>query len=113
MELFAWILEDEGYAFQGVRCGEDGLTALDQEDFDLVIMDIALPGIDGMEATRRIRALSRFARLPIIAVTAHASRRDNDEILASGVTLVVTKPVEHGRLLQAVECCLLEGTSNA
>jgi CheY-like chemotaxis protein len=113
MELFAWIFEDEGYAFQGVGSGEEGLAALERGDFDLVLMDIALPGIDGMEATRRIRALSRFARLPIIAVTAHASRRENDEILASGVSLVVTKPIEHSQLLRAVEFCLLEGSSNA
>ena len=63
--------------------------------FDLVLMDIALPGMDGKEATRRIRAEPRFARLPVIAVTAHASKRETEEILAAGVTSVVTKPVEH------------------
>ena len=44
MELFAWILEDEGYAFEGVGTAEEGLAFLDRKSFDLVLMDIALPG---------------------------------------------------------------------
>jgi CheY-like chemotaxis protein len=113
MELFAWILEDEGYAFEGVGSAEEGLAALERGSFDLVLMDIALPGIDGKEATRRIRADPRFALLPIIAVTAHASNRETEEILAAGVTSVVTKPVEHLRLIQAIRSVLLEGASHA
>jgi CheY-like chemotaxis protein len=111
MELFAWILEDEGYAFEGVGTAEEGLASLDRKSFDLALMDIALPGMDGEEATRRIRAEKRFARLPIIAVTAHASKRETEEILAAGVNSVVTKPVEHARLVQAIKFGLLEGAS--
>ena len=113
MELFAWILEDEGYAFEGVGSAEEGLASLERGSFDLVLMDIALPGIDGKEATRRIRAVPRFARLPVIAVTAHASKRETEEILAAGVTYVVTKPVEHTRLIEAIRSGLLEGPSHA
>jgi len=112
MELFAWILEDEGYAFLGVGSAEDGLAALERGSFDLVLMDIALPGIDGKEATRRIRADPRFARLPVIAVTAHASKSETKEILAAGVTCVITKPVERARLIQAIKSGLLEGPSH-
>jgi CheY-like chemotaxis protein len=113
MELFAWILEDEGYAFEGVRSAEEGLVSLEEGSFDLVLMDIALPGIDGKEATRRIRAAPRFAHLPVIAVTAHASKHENEEILASGVTSVVTKPVEHARLIQAIRSALQVSVSHA
>jgi two-component system, cell cycle response regulator DivK len=102
MELFAWILEDEGYAFQGVRSAEEGLASLERGSFDVVLMDIGLPGMDGKEATRRIRALPRFAHLPVIAVTAHASKGENAEMVAAGVTSVVTKPIEQGLLLQAI-----------
>jgi len=112
MELFAWILEDEGFAFQGVGSAEEGLACLERGKFDLVLMDIALPGIDGKEATRRIRASPRFARLPVIAVTAHASKRETEEILAAGVTSVVTKPVEHARLIQAIRSGLLGGPTH-
>jgi len=113
MELFAWILEDEGFAFEGVGSAEEGLSSLERGSFDLVLMDIALPGMDGKEATRRIRADPRFARLPVIAVTAHASKRENEEILAAGVTSVVTKPVEHARLIQAIRSGLRQGGSHA
>jgi CheY-like chemotaxis protein len=103
MKLFAWALEDAGYAFEGVGSAEDGLAALEQRPFDLVLMDIALPGLDGKEATRRIRAQPRFARLPVIAVTAHALRGDTESILAAGVNAVVTKPVDEQLLMQAIQ----------
>jgi CheY-like chemotaxis protein len=102
MKLFAWTLEDEGYEFEGVGSAEEGLAALERRPFDLVLMDIALPGIDGMEATRRIRAQSRFACLPIIAVTAHAIKAEAQAILAAGVTAVVTKPIDEALLLLAI-----------
>jgi CheY-like chemotaxis protein len=113
MELFAWILEDEGFVFEGAGSAEEGLACLERGSFDLVLMDIALPGMDGKEATRRIRAMPRFARLPVIAVTAHASKGETQAILAAGVNSVVTKPVEHVRLIQAIRSGLLEGRSHA
>jgi two-component system cell cycle response regulator DivK len=103
MKLFAWTLEDEGYAFEGVGSAEEGLAALDRRPFDLVLMDIALPGLDGKEATRRIRAQPRFADLPIIAVTAHASQSEAEVIIAAGLTAVVTKPVNEALLIHAIE----------
>lgn len=102
MKLFAWTLEDGGYVFEGVGSAEEGLAALARRPFDLVLMDIALPGIDGMEATRRIRAQPRFARLPIIAVTAHAIKGEAEAILAAGVSAVVTKPIDEALLMQAI-----------
>ena len=113
MELFAWILGDEGFDFEGVGSAEEGLVSLERGAFDLVLMDIALPGMDGKEATRRIRADPRFALLPVIAVTAHASKSENEEILGAGVNSVVTKPVEHARLILAIKSCLREEPSRA
>ena len=72
MKLMAWALEDAGYRFEGVGTAEDGLKALERRRFALVLMDVSLPGMDGKEATRRIRADARFAALPVVAVTAHA-----------------------------------------
>jgi two-component system, cell cycle response regulator DivK len=102
MKLFAWALEDAGYGFEGVGSAEEGLAALELRPFDLVLMDIALPGLDGKEATRRIRAQPRFIRLPVIAVTAHALRGDTESILAAGASAVVTKPVDEQLLMQAI-----------
>lgn len=102
MKLFAWTLEDGGYAFEGVGSGEEALEALQRRPFDLVLMDISLPGIDGKEATRRIKAQQQFARLPVIAVTAHAVKGEAEAILASGVSALVTKPIDEEELVRTI-----------
>jgi two-component system, cell cycle response regulator DivK len=106
MRLFAWTLEDEGYNFQGVRSAEEALHLLEQRPFDLVLMDISLPGMDGKEATRRIRANPRLARIPVIAVTAHAIKGEDEAILASGVDALVTKPIDEAILLRTIRTSL-------
>jgi CheY-like chemotaxis protein len=112
MKLFAWTLEDEGYAFDGVGSGEEALEALRRTAYDLVLMDISLPGMDGKEATRRIRTQPHWAGLPIIAVTAHAIKGEDDAILASGVNALMTKPIDEELLLQTIRSCLVgPGTS--
>jgi two-component system, cell cycle response regulator DivK len=102
MKLFAWMLEDEGYVFEAAGSAEEGLEALTRREFGLVLMDISLPGMDGKEATRRIRADRRFAHLPVIAVTAHAIKGEDEAILASGVSALVTKPVDESLLLSTI-----------
>ncbi len=100
MKLVTWILEDENYAVTGVSSGEECLQQLQQESFDLVLMDISLPGIDGKEATRRLRAMEQFRNLPIIALTAHAIKGEDEEIRAAGVTDLITKPLDEDQLLR-------------
>ena len=82
------------------------MPLLEKQAFDLVLMDISLPGIDGKEATRRIRANPRFARLPVIAVTAHAIKGEDAAILASGVDALITKPIDEAMLLQTIRSSL-------
>ena len=112
MKLFAWMLEDEGYEFEAAGTAEAGLDALAHRDFDLVLMDISLPGMDGMEATRRIRADSRLAGLPVIAVTAHAIKGEDEAILASGVSALVTKPIDEALLLDTIKDLLRPGVAH-
>ncbi|HWE35349.1 MAG TPA: response regulator [Isosphaeraceae bacterium] len=109
MKLFAWTLEDEGYAFEGVGSAEEALEVLDRRGFDLVLMDISLPGMDGKEATRRLRADPRFARLPILAVTAHAIKGEAEAILEAGVSALVTKPIDEEALLGTIRAHLARG----
>ena len=99
MKLVTWILEDEHYEVTCVSTGEECLAKVSAEPFDAVLMDISLPGIDGKEATRRLRAMDRFRNLPIIALTAHAIKGEDDEILASGVNDLITKPLDEDVLL--------------
>jgi CheY-like chemotaxis protein len=106
MTLLAWTLEDEGFAFEGVGSAEAAIEALEQRPFDLVLMDISLPGMDGKEATRRIRADRRLACLPVIAITAHAISGEDDAIMASGVDALLTKPIDEELLLRTIRSAL-------
>lgn len=100
MKLVTWILEDEHYDVTGVVSGEECLRQVQQQRFDAILMDISLPGIDGKETTRRLRAQDSFRTLPIIALTAHAIKGEDDEIRAAGVTDLITKPLDEDMLLE-------------
>ncbi len=99
MKLVTWILEDEGYDVTPAYSGEDCLTLASDQEFDLVLMDISLPGIDGKEATQRLRQTEAYRNKPIIALTAHVIKGEDEEILQSGVTELITKPLDEEKLL--------------
>jgi two-component system sensor histidine kinase/response regulator len=85
---------------------EDGLAAVEavrRGDYDLVLMDVQMPGLDGLAATRRIRALEiAKAAVPVIAITANAMAGDDERCLAAGMDDYVTKPFDRARLLAKV-----------
>jgi len=83
--------------------GREALEALDGQSFDLVLMDIQMPEMDGLEATRRIRNIPRYRDLPIIAMTAHAMTGDRDKSLAAGMNDHITKPIDQKVLYQALK----------
>jgi PAS domain S-box-containing protein len=88
-----------------VQTAENGALALEwvqRGDFDMVFMDMQMPVMDGLEATRRIRGLPDKAHLPIVAMTANALAADRDLCLQAGMNDVLTKPIEPERLLKAV-----------
>jgi CheY-like chemotaxis protein len=104
------VLEHEGYSVVVAGNGREALAALERESFDLVLMDIHMPDMDGFEATSSIRARERFTgkRTPIIAVTAHAMAGDRDKCLAAGMDGYVSKPLRKGELLEAISTLLLD-----
>ncbi len=108
MNLFQWTLEDAGYQFIGAESAERCLEILEHQNFDLIVIDISLPGIDGKELTRRLRSDSRYANLPIIAATAHAIKTEELAIRESGITELVTKPIDEEAFLAIIDVLLKE-----
>lgn len=86
---------------------EEGLAQIQQHAYDLVLMDISLPGMDGYEALRRLKADPDTAHLPVIAVSAHASDNDVQRGLAEGFKHYLTKPINVARLGDALSTCLM------
>jgi CheY-like chemotaxis protein len=92
-------LEQRGAHVEVGRNGFEAIAKLDEVDsIDLVLMDVMMPGMDGLEATRRIRQDPRFARLPIIAITAKAMKDDQEQCLAAGANDYLAKPIDLTRL---------------
>ncbi|MEY3901156.1 MAG: hypothetical protein RL189_462 [Pseudomonadota bacterium] len=88
-------------SFEVICCvdGESVQDTVERENPELVLMDISLPGIDGLEATRRLRNSKSHSAIPIIALTAHAFESDEREALGAGCDEFETKPIDLERLL--------------
>jgi len=98
------MMEKHGHSAVVAGNGREALAALDRETFDLILMDVQMPDVDGFEATSRIRARERFTgqRTPIIAMTAHAMSGDRDKCLAAGMDAYVAKPIRSAELFELV-----------
>jgi CheY-like chemotaxis protein len=101
------LLAKLGHRADAVRNGLEAVRAVESGTYDLVFMDCQMPELDGFEATRRIRRLSRpCAKVPIVALTANAMQGDRERCLEVGMNDYVTKPVDAGRLAAALQRCL-------
>jgi two-component system cell cycle response regulator DivK len=100
------LLSGAGYEVLEAVTGLDAVTIATREVPDLVLMDIQLPGIDGHEATRRIKAQPALARIPVIAVTSYALAGDDRKAADAGCDDYVTKPYSPRALLAKVRVIL-------
>jgi two-component system cell cycle response regulator DivK len=99
-------LQRKGYEVAMAVDGRQGVEMARQGGYDLILMDMSLPEIDGWEATRQLRAAPETVAVPIIGLTAHAMAGDREKALEAGCNDYDTKPVELPRLLSKIEALL-------
>ncbi|HEY6393476.1 MAG TPA: response regulator [Bryobacteraceae bacterium] len=98
------VLRKRGYTIELANDGMEALSKLEKQgSFDLVLMDVQMPVLDGLEATRRIRQEKRWRDLPIVAMTAHAMNGDRERCLDAGMNGYISKPVHPSHLLNTVD----------
>jgi len=103
IRLVKKVLEARGYKVIGVQTGADAINAAQTELPNLILMDVRLPGgIDGLEATRRIKALSQLAHIPILAMTASVKPEDIHRALDAGCVGFIRKPIDIDELPKQV-----------
>jgi len=109
-KLFMLLLERVGHTLETVVNGREALARWEKQNFDLILMDVQMPGMDGVEATRTIREHEREAggHIPIIALTAHAGREDRENFLRQGFDGYVSKPLRLTALNEEILRCLKE-----
>ena len=94
MYLIAFILEKMGHSVLRAATGEEGVEKAVRELPDLILMDIQLPGIDGLAATTLIRARAPGKKIPIVAITSMAMSGDRERLLAAGCNGYIEKPID-------------------
>ena len=101
----ASLLERRGHAVTVVANGRAALEALREQTFDVIVMDVQMPEMDGVAATRAVRSLETDtkSRTPIIALTAHARAGDRERCLSAGMDAYMSKPLRAARLISLVE----------
>lgn len=106
MQLVEFLLEEGGYDIVKAASGEEALAITrDSENGtpDLILMDIHLPGMDGLSVVRAMKTDHRTARIPILALTAHAMRGDKDRFLEAGCDGYISKPIDVKTFISAIE----------
>ena len=108
MKLARDVLQAKGYQTLEAETGEEGVKLAKENVPDLVLMDIQLPGINGIEAFKQLRADPKTARIPIVALTASVTPTDRSQITAAGFDAFVSKPINLKEFLDTVKR-LVEG----
>ena len=102
MRLMNAVLKTRGYNLLEARSGEAALEMLATQRPSLVLMDVQMPGLSGIDVARTIRAMPALAALPLVAITAMAMKGDREEIMAAGFNDYLAKPYKMGELLALV-----------
>ena len=103
MKLARDVLQNKGYQTLEAVTGEEGVQLAKQHVPDLVLMDIQLPGINGIEAFKQIRADANTAKVPVVALTASVTPTDRSAITAAGFDAFISKPINLKEFLETVK----------
>jgi len=106
MKLSTFLLESADYTVLAATNAESGLTLAREARPDLILMDIQLPGMDGLEATAMLKADEATRRIPVIALTALAMKGDEERILAAGCDGYIAKPLDYKDFLARIKARL-------
>jgi CheY-like chemotaxis protein len=108
--LIVFILERDGFDISAYENAEDAIFDAEKDAPDIILMDIQLPGMDGLTATRHLKENTATADIPVVAITAHAMSGDRERILAAGCAGYISKPVDTRELTNAINSYLPERT---
>jgi two-component system cell cycle response regulator DivK len=108
MRLFSMILKAAGYIPLEATDGTEALEKAVQEHPDLILMDVQLPGLSGLEVTARLRQIPGFERVPIIAISAYAMKGDQERIIEAGCDTYLSKPINTRELSAVVAATMTE-----
>ncbi|CAN5669748.1 cell-cycle response regulator DivK [soil metagenome] len=103
---FAILLEESGYAVLQAGSGAEALRIAGENTPDLILMDLGLPDMNGLEVTRRLKSASETQAIPVVALTGHALETDHAACLAAGCTAYLTKPIDTAQLLEQIPILL-------
>lgn len=103
MKLMTLILKKHGHEVIQAVTGEEGVEKARAEQPEVILMDIHLPGIDGLEATRRIRKIKSMQHVPILAITSYAMAGDREKIIEAGCNGYFEKPIDPLTIIEEIE----------
>ena len=104
MQLVEFLLEEGGYEIVKAASGEEAMSvARAGQPVDLILMDIHLPGVDGLSVVQDLKKDARTSSIPILALTAHAMRGDKDRFLQAGCDGYISKPIDVKTFLSSIE----------
>jgi twitching motility two-component system response regulator PilG len=113
LKLETILLTVKGYEVSGALTGSDGLKKISGEQFDLILLDIMLPDLDGFEVCRRVKQDPRTSNIPVVILTAKKSPDDQDRGKVCGASAYLTKPFKSAMIIEVIEKLLHDSTAMA
>ena len=104
--LAEFLLKSQGYQVRAATNAQEAFDNIKSERPDLILMDVQLPGMDGLEATKKIKEEPASRDIPVVAVTSYAMKGDREKALAAGCSGYITKPIDKDKFLQEVATVL-------